>query len=124
MAENEVHDKEQLSVNPSTHVTSEPLPSLPLHEQSLGILSDAPSLVNLGDPAPAEVPTIEAAAPAAYASSFVQSVVVRRTHRDLIGFESADKATKEALMNFSFCLCVGDMEEAFKAIKIIKRYER
>lgn len=111
---------EQLSAIPSSNVALKPPPSLPLDEQSSVLLSDTPSLVNLGNAAPAEVPAIEATTAAS--SSTVQSMVVRRTHRDLIGFESADKTTREALMNFSFCLCVGDMDEAFKAIKVIKRY--
>lgn len=114
---------EQLSAVPSSNVALKPPLSLPLDEQSSILLSDTPSLINLGNAAPAEVPAIEAtAAASSSSSSSVQSMVVRRTHRDLIGFESSDKTTREALMNFSFCLCVGDMDEAFKAIKVIKRY--
>jgi len=50
-----------------------------------------------------------------------QSLVIRRIHRDFVGLEDADKNAKEAMMNFSFFLTLGDMDEAFKAIKVIKR---
>ncbi|XP_043233356.1 intraflagellar transport protein 140 homolog [Amphibalanus amphitrite] len=40
--------------------------------------------------------------------------------RDFQGLESADKTTKQAMMEFSYHLSVGNMDEAFKAIKTIK----
>ena len=49
------------------------------------------------------------------------SMVRRRLHRDFVGLEKADKAARDAMMNFSFFLTMGDMDEAFKAIKVIKR---
>lgn len=48
------------------------------------------------------------------------SMVLRRLHRDFVGLENADKAARDAMMNFSFYLTMGDMDEAFKAIKVIK----
>ena len=47
--------------------------------------------------------------------------VSRRVMRDFIGLEDAEKSALEAMMNFSFYLTVGNMDEAFKAIKLIKR---
>ena len=41
--------------------------------------------------------------------------------RDFQGLETADKNTKQAMMEFSYHLSVGNMDEAFKAIKTIKR---
>lgn len=49
------------------------------------------------------------------------SLVLRRTHRDFVGLEDAEKSSKAAMMDFSFYLTLGDMDEAFKAIKVIKR---
>ncbi|XP_037074398.1 intraflagellar transport protein 140 homolog isoform X2 [Pollicipes pollicipes] len=40
--------------------------------------------------------------------------------RDFQGLENADKPTKQAMMEFSYHLSVGNMDEAFKAIKTIK----
>ncbi|XP_054848420.1 intraflagellar transport protein 140 homolog [Eublepharis macularius] len=48
-------------------------------------------------------------------------MVARRPMRDFIGLEDCDKATRDAMLNFSFCLTIGDMDEAFKSIKLIKR---
>lgn len=42
--------------------------------------------------------------------------------RDFIGISHADKITIDALLNFSYFLTIGDMDEAFKAIKLIKKY--
>ncbi|KAF4520566.1 hypothetical protein B566_EDAN011119 [Ephemera danica] len=39
---------------------------------------------------------------------------------DFEGLESCDKLTKDAIINFSYHLTVGNMDEAFKAIKTIK----
>jgi intraflagellar transport protein 140 len=42
--------------------------------------------------------------------------------RDFTGMTETDKNTTEALLNFSYFLTVGDMDEAFKAIRLIKKY--
>jgi len=42
--------------------------------------------------------------------------------RDFIGLGDCDKTTWDAILNFSFYLTAGDMDEAFKSIKLIKRY--
>ncbi|XP_063790737.1 intraflagellar transport protein 140 homolog isoform X2 [Pseudophryne corroboree] len=48
------------------------------------------------------------------------SMVAKKPLRDFIGLEDCEKATRDALLNFSFYLTVGDMDEAFKSIKLIK----
>ncbi|KAI4899556.1 hypothetical protein NFI96_017646 [Prochilodus magdalenae] len=48
-------------------------------------------------------------------------MVVRRALRDFVGLESCEKQTRDAMLNFSFYLTIGDMDEAFRAIKLIKR---
>ncbi len=50
-----------------------------------------------------------------------QSIVQRRSMRDFVGLESADKNARDAMMSFSYYLTIGNMDEAFKAIKLIKR---
>ncbi|EDV20700.1 uncharacterized protein TRIADDRAFT_60914 [Trichoplax adhaerens] len=46
--------------------------------------------------------------------------VGRVVMRDFIGLEDSDETTMKAMMNFSFNLTTGNMDEAFKAIKAIK----
>lgn len=58
--------------------------------------------------------------PSAVASS-PSPYVARRTMRDFIGLETANKSSRDAMMNFSFYLTIGNMDEAFKSIKLIKR---
>jgi len=55
-------------------------------------------------------------------SAASQSMVVQRVHRDFVGLEQAESSSKAAMMDFSFYLTLGDMDEAFKAIKVIKRF--
>ncbi|XP_052768007.1 intraflagellar transport protein 140 homolog [Mya arenaria] len=47
-------------------------------------------------------------------------LVARMTMRDFVGLEKSDKNTREAMLNFSYYLTIGNMDEAFKAIKLIK----
>ena len=49
-------------------------------------------------------------------------MVTKHTMRDFIGLENADEEAKKAMMNFSYLSAIGNMDEAFKAIKLIKRY--
>lgn len=49
-------------------------------------------------------------------------MVSRRALRDFVGLEGCEKATRDAMLSFSFYLTIGDMDEAFKSIKLIKRY--
>lgn len=57
------------------------------------------------------------------ASIQLSQMVARRPMRDFIGLEECDKTTRDAMLNFSFYLTIGDMDEAFKSIKLIKRWE-
>ncbi|XP_004438256.1 PREDICTED: intraflagellar transport protein 140 homolog [Ceratotherium simum simum] len=50
----------------------------------------------------------------------IPQMVGRRPLRDFVGLEDCDKPTQEAMLNFSFFVTVGDMDEAFKSIKLIK----
>ena len=61
--------------------------------------------------------------PAANASG-MQRIVQRRIMRDFVGLENADKNARDAMMSFSYYLTIGNMDEAFKAIKLIKRCVR
>ncbi|XP_019363179.1 PREDICTED: intraflagellar transport protein 140 homolog [Gavialis gangeticus] len=54
------------------------------------------------------------------ASVQLSQMVARRPMRDFIGLEECDKTTRDAMLNFSFYLTTGDMDEAFKSIKLIK----
>ncbi|CAG0897138.1 unnamed protein product [Darwinula stevensoni] len=47
-------------------------------------------------------------------------LVDERVMRDFVGLETKDKTTRGAMMNFSYFLSIGNMDEAFKAIKAIK----
>uniref|UniRef100_I3KVQ5 Intraflagellar transport 140 n=1 Tax=Oreochromis niloticus TaxID=8128 RepID=I3KVQ5_ORENI len=47
-------------------------------------------------------------------------MVSRKALRDFVGLENCEKATRDAMLNFSFYLTIGDMDEAFKSIKLIK----
>ncbi|CAN9508576.1 unnamed protein product [Ophioblennius macclurei] len=59
--------------------------------------------------------------PARAPPSQVPHMVSRRALRDFVGLENCEKATRDAMLNFSFYLTIGDMDEAFKSIKLIKR---
>nr|CAD7588439.1 unnamed protein product [Timema genevievae] len=48
-------------------------------------------------------------------------LVKRMAMRDFEGLESCDKATREAVLNFSYNMTTGNMDEAFRAIKSIHR---
>ncbi|XP_037670915.1 intraflagellar transport protein 140 homolog isoform X2 [Choloepus didactylus] len=50
----------------------------------------------------------------------IPDVVGRRPLRDFVGLEDCDKPTRDAMLNFSFFVTIGDMDEAFKSIKLIK----
>ncbi|RMX59262.1 hypothetical protein pdam_00005737 [Pocillopora damicornis] len=47
-------------------------------------------------------------------------MVIKHTMRDFIGLEKADAEARQAMMNFSYLSAIGNMDEAFKAIKLIK----
>jgi len=49
----------------------------------------------------------------------VPTVVSRLLMRDFEGLDSADAATRAAVVSFCFHLSTGDMDEAFRAIKAV-----
>lgn len=51
----------------------------------------------------------------------IPQMVGRRPLRDFVGLEDCDKPTQDTMLNFTFFVTVGDMDEAFKSIKLIKR---
>ncbi|KAK2097287.1 hypothetical protein P7K49_022738 [Saguinus oedipus] len=51
----------------------------------------------------------------------IPQMVARRPLRDFMGLEDCDKATRDAMLHFSFFVTIGDMDEAFKSIKLIRR---
>jgi len=53
--------------------------------------------------------------------SSISKHIIKRVCRDFVGLENADKTTREAMTNFSFFLTIGNLDEAFKAVKLIKR---
>ena len=50
----------------------------------------------------------------------LQFSMVQRTMRDFVGLDVDDSSGQQAMLDFSYHLTVGDMDEAFKAIKLIK----
>ncbi|XP_005349174.1 intraflagellar transport protein 140 homolog isoform X2 [Microtus ochrogaster] len=50
----------------------------------------------------------------------IPQMVAKRPLRDFVGLEDCDKPTRDAMLNFSFFVTIGDMDEAFKSIKLIK----
>ena len=52
---------------------------------------------------------------------FYSEFLAAKIMRDFLGMTKADNNTTDALLNFSYYLTIGDMDEAFKAIKLIKK---
>lgn len=61
------------------------------------------------------------AAPTSPSSHQELTTVARLSMKDYIGLETSEKSTLKAMTDFSFYSALGDMDEAFKAIKLIKR---
>jgi len=43
--------------------------------------------------------------------------IVKRSMRDFVGLENCDEIIRKAILNFSFYLTAGNMDEAYKAVK-------
>ncbi|KAM4524435.1 intraflagellar transport protein 140 homolog [Odontesthes bonariensis] len=71
------------------------------------------------DPGSTEASSLQTQ-PAAGAPGQSPHMVSRRALRDFVGLENCEKSTRDAMLNFSFYLTIGDMDEAFKSIKLIK----
>jgi intraflagellar transport protein 140 len=46
--------------------------------------------------------------------------VKSKVMRDFVGMEEVDETTRSALLNFSYCLTIGNMDDAYKAVKLIE----
>ncbi|XP_074040796.1 intraflagellar transport protein rempA isoform X2 [Leptinotarsa decemlineata] len=46
--------------------------------------------------------------------------IVKEVMNDFIGLETCDKATREAILDFSYNLTLGNMDAAFKSIKLVQ----
>ncbi|KAB1252074.1 Intraflagellar transport protein 140-like protein [Camelus dromedarius] len=51
----------------------------------------------------------------------IPQTVGKRPLRYFVGLEDCDKPTRDAMLHFSFFLAVGDTDEAFRSIRLIKR---
>jgi len=40
--------------------------------------------------------------------------------RDFVGLDNTDDLSQKAMLDFSYYLTIGDMDEAFRAIKLLK----
>jgi intraflagellar transport protein 140 len=47
-------------------------------------------------------------------------VLLAKVMRDFVGMENVDSATRDAMLNFSYYLSIGNMDEAYKAVKLIQ----
>lgn len=54
---------------------------------------------------------------------FLQWVTEKRLlMKDFVGIEKCDAQTRSAILNFSFSLSIGDIDQAFKTIRNVKRF--
>ncbi|XP_075890571.1 intraflagellar transport protein 140 homolog [Nelusetta ayraudi] len=79
-----------------------------------------PGETDTGTPDAAPTASPRQAEPARSSAGQLPHMVSRRALRDFVGLEKCERATRDAMLNFSFYLTIGDMDEAFKAIKLIK----
>ena len=47
-------------------------------------------------------------------------IILRKPMKDFVGLENVDEDIKKAIMNFSFYLTVGNMDEAYNSVRNIK----
>jgi len=47
-------------------------------------------------------------------------IILRKPMKDFVGLENVDEEIKKAIMNFSFYLTVGNMDEAYNSVRNIK----
>lgn len=46
-------------------------------------------------------------------------LILRKAMKDFVGLENVDETTKAAIMNFSYYLTVGNMDEAYNSVRNI-----
>lgn len=51
----------------------------------------------------------------------ISHLLLRRTLREFVGLDDSDSKAINAMLDFSFYLCMGQMDNAFKSIKYIKK---
>ena len=47
-------------------------------------------------------------------------IILRKPMKDFVGLENVEEEVKQAIMNFSFYLTVGNMDEAYNSVRNIK----
>jgi intraflagellar transport protein 140 len=47
-------------------------------------------------------------------------IILRKSMKDFVGLETVGEDIKQAIMNFSFFLTVGNMDEAYNSVRNIK----
>lgn len=47
-------------------------------------------------------------------------IILRKPMKDFVGLENVEDSIKQAIMNFSFYLTVGNMDEAYNSVRNIK----
>jgi intraflagellar transport protein 140 len=47
-------------------------------------------------------------------------IILRKPMKDFVGLENVQEDIKQAIMNFSFYLTVGNMDEAYNSVRNIK----
>lgn len=47
-------------------------------------------------------------------------IILRKSMKDFVGLETVSEDIKQAIMNFSFYLTVGNMDEAYNSVRNIK----
>lgn len=51
----------------------------------------------------------------------ISRLILQQTLREFVGIDVNDRQVIESMLNFNFYLCVGQMDNAFKAIKFIRK---
>ena len=80
---------------------------------------NVPKLYFVSKPSQAADDAAAGAGAGAGAGAAVRSLVTRPL-RDFVGLDNTDDATRQALLDFSYHLSVGNMDEAYKAVKLIE----
>lgn len=52
----------------------------------------------------------------------ISRLVLKRIQKEFVGLGEKDKQAIEAMLNFSFYLSAGQMDNAFKSIRFIKKF--
>jgi intraflagellar transport protein 140 len=47
-------------------------------------------------------------------------IIIRKSMKDFIGLENVEESIKKAIVNFSYNLTVGNMDEAYNSVRNIR----